>query len=148
MWVWRDKYFSPQLHVYEKRFPAKHTSTHTYWKKAIRVSRCRFGGINSSPANFASTCFYSDFHAKGVVVHLAEKIILNSPLNAMHQTTTVKPTIVIVVLILSLHPSSLLLLPLPITSAGTIIGSPSPLLHCCVPNLHVDLRNSILFVYQ
>jgi hypothetical protein len=66
----------------------------------------------------------------------------------MHQTTTVKPTIVIVVLILSLHPSLLLPLPLPITSAGTIIGSPPPPLHCCVPNLHVDLHNSILLVYQ
>ncbi len=27
-------------------FSAKPTSTHTYWEKAIRVSRCRFGGIN------------------------------------------------------------------------------------------------------
>ncbi len=34
--------------------PAKPTSTHTYCKKAIRVSRCRFGGINISPANFTS----------------------------------------------------------------------------------------------
>ncbi len=29
-----------------KIIPAKSTSTHTYWEKAIRVSRCRFGGIN------------------------------------------------------------------------------------------------------
>jgi len=35
-------------------FPAKPTSTHTYCKKAIRVSRCRFGGINISIANFTS----------------------------------------------------------------------------------------------
>ncbi len=27
-------------------FPAKPTSTHTYWEKVIRVSRCRFGRIN------------------------------------------------------------------------------------------------------
>jgi hypothetical protein len=33
-------------------------------KRAIRVSRCRVGGLNNSPANFTSTCFYSDFHAK------------------------------------------------------------------------------------
>jgi hypothetical protein len=45
-------------------FPAKPTSTHTYWKKAIGVSRFRFGGINISPTNFTSTCFYSDFHVK------------------------------------------------------------------------------------
>jgi hypothetical protein len=49
--------------------------------------------------------------------------MLKCPLNAP-DNSTVKPTIVVVVLILSLHPSSLLLLPLPITSAGTIIGSP------------------------
>jgi hypothetical protein len=35
-------------------FPAKPTSTHTYCKKSIRVSRCRFGGINVSTANFTS----------------------------------------------------------------------------------------------
>ena len=35
-------------------FPAKPTSTHTYCKKAIRVSICRFGRINISPANFTS----------------------------------------------------------------------------------------------
>ena len=35
-------------------FCAKPTSTHTYCKKAIRVSRCRFGRINISPANFTS----------------------------------------------------------------------------------------------
>ncbi len=29
-----------------KKNPAKPTSTHTYWEKAIRVSRCKFGGIN------------------------------------------------------------------------------------------------------
>jgi hypothetical protein len=113
MYVWQDKYFSRQLHVYEQLFPAKHTSTHTYWKKAIRVNRCRFGGINSSPVNFASTCFYSDFHAKGAVVHLAGKNILKSSLNAPNNST-VKPTIVVVVLILSLHPS--LLSPLPLLS--------------------------------
>ncbi len=33
---------------------AKPTSTHTYCKKAIRESRCRFGRINISPANFTS----------------------------------------------------------------------------------------------
>jgi hypothetical protein len=147
MYVWRDKYFSRQLHIYRKLFSTKHTSTHTYWKKAIRVRKCWFGGINSSSANFASTCFYSDFHAKGVVVHLAGKIIVKSSLNAPNNST-VKPTINVVVLTLSLHPSLLLPLPLPITSAGTIIGSPPPPLHCCVPNLHVDLCNSILFVYQ
>jgi hypothetical protein len=46
------------------------------------VSKCRFGRINISPTNFTSTCFYSDFHAKQVGVHLAGKIILKSPLNA------------------------------------------------------------------
>ena len=35
-------------------FRAKPTSTHTYCKKAIRESRCRFGRINISPANFTS----------------------------------------------------------------------------------------------
>ncbi len=35
-------------------FPAKPTSTHTYSKKAIRVSRCRFGWINIYTANFTS----------------------------------------------------------------------------------------------
>ncbi len=34
--------------------PTKPTSTHTYCKKAIRVSRCRFGGINISIVNFTS----------------------------------------------------------------------------------------------
>ncbi len=29
-----------------KKKSAKPTSTHTYWEKAIRVSRCRFSGIN------------------------------------------------------------------------------------------------------
>jgi hypothetical protein len=76
-------------------FSTKPTSTHTYWKKAIRVSRCRFGGINISPANFTSTRFDSDFHAKQVDAHLAGKVILRNPLS-MHQTT-VKPTIVMVV---------------------------------------------------
>jgi hypothetical protein len=40
---------------------------------------------------------------------------------------------------LSLHPSLLLYLPLPITSASTIIGSPTTPLQCCVPTLPVDL---------
>ena len=35
-------------------FRAKPTSTHTYCKKAIRESRCRFGRINISPANVTS----------------------------------------------------------------------------------------------
>jgi hypothetical protein len=48
MSVWQDKYFSRQLHIYEKKMP---NLTHTYCKKAIRVARCRFGGINISPAN-------------------------------------------------------------------------------------------------
>jgi hypothetical protein len=30
MWVWQDKYFSRQLHIYEKKNPAEPTSTHTY----------------------------------------------------------------------------------------------------------------------
>ncbi len=105
---------------WRENYSAKPTSTHSYWKtnlhlltlnkkraigvsrcrfgaifffrqtyiyslfleKAIRVSRCRFGRINISPANFTSTCFYLDFHAKQVDVHLAGKIILKSPLNA------------------------------------------------------------------
>jgi hypothetical protein len=98
--------------------------------------------MNSSPTNFASTCFYSDFHVIGVVVHLGEKNILKSPLNAPNNST-VKSTIVVVVLILSLHPSSLLLLPLPITSAGTIIGSPPPL--CTVVSLICMLIYAIPF---
>ncbi len=35
-------------------FPAKPTSTDTYCKKTIRVSRCRFGRINIYTANFTS----------------------------------------------------------------------------------------------
>jgi hypothetical protein len=42
-------------------------------------------------------------------------------------------------LFLSQHPSLSPLLPLPITSASTIIGSPTTPLHCCVPTLPVDL---------
>ncbi len=129
-------------------FPTKPTSTHTYWKKAIRVSRCRFGGINISPANFTSTCFYSDFHAKQktsrcsfggknyteVPSQYTKQLLPNLPLSLS--------------LILLLHPSSLSPLPLPITSASTIIGSPTTPLHCCVPTLPVDLGNSIVFIYQ
>ncbi len=57
-------------------------------KQAIGVSRCRYCGINNSPPNFTSTCFYSDFHVKQVDVTLAGKIILKSSLNAPnnHQT--------------------------------------------------------------
>jgi hypothetical protein len=46
------------------------------------------GRINNSPANFTSTCFYSDFHAKQVDVKLAGKIILKASLNTLnnHQT--------------------------------------------------------------
>jgi hypothetical protein len=51
-------------------------------------------------------------------------------------------------LILLLHPSLSSPLPLLITSASTIIGSPSTPLHCCVPTLSVDLGNSIVFVYR
>ncbi len=35
-------------------FPTKPTSTHTYCKKAIRVSKYRFGRINISTVNFTS----------------------------------------------------------------------------------------------
>jgi hypothetical protein len=65
-------------------FPAKPTSTHSYWK----MSRCRFGGIENSPANFTSTCFYSDFHAKQVDVKLAGKNIVKSSLNAPNNCQT------------------------------------------------------------
>ncbi len=68
-------------------------------KQAIRVSRCRFDRINNSPANFTSTHFYSDFHAKWVDVKLAEKNILKSYLDAPNNHQTL------------LHPSSLLPLP-------------------------------------
>jgi hypothetical protein len=37
--------------------------------------------INNSPANFTSTCFYSDFQSKQVDVKLAEKMIVKSSLN-------------------------------------------------------------------
>ncbi len=58
------------------------------------MSSFRFGGINNSPANFTSTCFYSDFHAKPVDVKLAEKIILKSSLNTLNNH---QPTIIVVV---------------------------------------------------
>jgi hypothetical protein len=57
-------------------------------KQAIRVSRCRFGRINNSPANFTSTCFYSDFHAKRVDVNLAGKIIVKFSLNTPNKRQT------------------------------------------------------------
>ncbi len=126
-------------------FPAKPTSTHTYWEKAIRVSRCRFGGINISPANFTSTCFHSDFHAKQVDVHLVGKKYTEVPSQCTKQMSNLP---LLLSLILLLHPSLLLLLPLPITSASTIIGSPTTSLHCCVPTFPVDLGNSIVFIYQ
>jgi hypothetical protein len=65
-------------------FPAKPTSSHSSWK----TSRFEVGGINNSPTNFTSTCFYLDFHAKQVDVNLARKIIMKSTLNAQnnHQT--------------------------------------------------------------
>ncbi len=122
-------------------FPVKPTSTHSYLKRAIRVSRCRFGGMNNSPANFTSTRFYSDFHAKQVegknyteVLSQSTKLPSNLPSSSSFM--------------LLLHPSSSLRLPLPITSASTIISSPTTPLHCCVPTLPVDLGNSIVFVYQ
>ncbi len=43
-----------QMWVLRFFFHAKPTSTHTYCKKAIRESRCRFGRINISPSNFTS----------------------------------------------------------------------------------------------
>jgi hypothetical protein len=58
------------------------------------VSRCRFGGINNSPANFTSTYFYSDFHAKQVDVKVAGNIILKSSLNASNNH---QPTIVVAI---------------------------------------------------
>jgi hypothetical protein len=65
-------------------FLAKPTPTHSCWK----MSRCRFGGINNSPTNFTSTCFYSDYHAKQVDVKLVGKNIVKSFLNSPnnHQT--------------------------------------------------------------
>jgi hypothetical protein len=48
-----ELFFKPNLHLLT-----------LIGKQEIRVSRCRFGGINNSPTNFTSTCFYSDFHAK------------------------------------------------------------------------------------
>jgi hypothetical protein len=126
-------------------FPTKPTSTHTYWKKTIRVSRCRFGGIYISPTNFTSTCFYSDFHAKRVDVHLAGKNYTEVPSQRTKQLSNL-PSLSSLALLL--HPSSLSLLPLPITSACTIIGSPNTPLHCCVPTLPVDLGIFIVFVYQ
>ncbi len=56
--------------------------------QAMRVSRCRFGGINNSPANFASTGFCLDFHAKWVDVKLARKIKVKSSLIASNTRQT------------------------------------------------------------
>jgi hypothetical protein len=70
--------------------PNLHLLTHI-GKQTTRVSRCRFGRINNSPANFKSTCFYSDFHAKQVDVKLAEKTIVKSPLNTPNKHQTYHP---------------------------------------------------------
>ncbi len=57
-WEWIDVglaqklFLTPNLHLFT-----------LIGKQAIRVSKCRFGGINNSPAKFISTRFYSDFHA-------------------------------------------------------------------------------------
>ncbi len=135
-WRFGVKFFSCQTYIYSQLL-----------EKVIRVSRCRFGGINISPTNFTSTCFYSDFHAKQVDVHLAGAIILKSPLNAPNNYCQTYRCCCCRWFFL-LHPSSLLPLPLPITSASTIIGSPTTPLHCCVRTLPVNLGNSIVFVYQ
>jgi hypothetical protein len=74
-------------------FPAKPTSNHSYWK----TSRCRFCGITNSPANFTSTCVYSDFHVKQVDVKLVGKIIVKSSLNAPNNRQTYHVVVVDVV---------------------------------------------------